>query len=196
MSRPSGSKNKPKAPAAAAPATDEKEMVLEGGPTTVEWDDADDDTDDEDAEGSQSVGGQAITNDRLADVLEKIVDSSPIKKVPFSKFKPKSSFNPEGRKGRKLQCRFYQNGYPVQIDKLADEEIRLFNELQSLMKPTDVLKVGLITWLKVQNGGNMDLHLSYKNKSNDDKLALKSEFRHLTDMLTESLRKIKASGVE
>ena len=180
MGRPKGSKNK-------TTIEGEREATLTGDTTVMEWDGSEDEAEETVAVVASDVGSQPITNDRLAEVLEKIVDSSPVKKVPFSKFKTRSPFNPTGAR-RKLDCRFYQNGYPVNIDKLTPKEVPLFNELAGLLKPGDIVKAkNLLSWTKVQKGGNMDVHLIYKNKSQDERMALKSEFRNLTDMLTEGV---------
>ena len=157
-------------------------------PTVLDWDTDDDEAEDETpptpAHPPVSTNDLAVAVKALADATRQNLESAPIRKVPLSRFKTRSPFNPTGTKSRKLHSRFYQNGGWVNIDKMMPQEIELFNTLSDLMKPGESVKVkDMLTFSKVQNGGNVDLHLIYKNKSNDDKLTLKSEFRHLRDML-------------
>lgn len=120
----------------------------------------------------------AASQIQLATAVQALVDSQPVKRIPWSKFKTRSPFNPTGNRKRKLSRRCYQNGYPMDVRKLHDEEISLLNQ----MKPGKYFG-GLVTAYEVATGGNVDLHIVYKNKSFDDRLALKSEFRNLREML-------------
>lgn len=116
---------------------------------------------------------------QLGQAIQAMNDSGPIKKVPFSKFKTKSPFNPTGNKKRKLTRRVYQNHYRVDVKKLHDEEIALLN----ILKPGRYLN-GVLTVREIQNGQETDLHLLYDNKSTDQKFTVMREFRgHFTEML-------------
>lgn len=126
---------------------------------------------------------------QLAGAIQTLADSQPVKRVPWSKFKTRSPFNPTGNKKRKLTRRIYQNGYPVNIKKLFDEEIAMFNKIE----PGRYME-GLVTIVKVQTGGNTDLHVVYNNKSFDQRLALKSNFRNLREMLSICLDEMKQRG--
>ena len=123
----------------------------------------------------------------LANAIRTLADSQPVKRVPFAKFKTRSPFNPTGNKKRKLTRRCYQNGFPMMIKKLFDEEIDMLNKI-SAGKYMD----GLVTIIIAQNGGNSDLHIVYDNKSFDQRLALKSHFRNLREMLSICLDEAKA----
>src|SRR3990167_4194699 len=79
---------------------------------------------------NREAGSAAVTNDRLAEVLEKIIDSSPVKRLPFAKFKTRSPFNPTGNKRRKLTRVCYQNGAMLPIKVINDEEIALLNRIK------------------------------------------------------------------
>jgi hypothetical protein len=125
----------------------------------------------------------------LTKALTALVDSQPVKRVTFAKFKTRSPFNPTGNKRRKLTRRCYQNGFPMDIKKLHDEEIAMLNKLT----PGKYFNQ-LVTVIQVQTGGNTDLHIVYENKSFDQRLALKSEFRHLREMLSIMLDEAKQRG--
>ena len=118
------------------------------------------------------------TSGQLAQVIQTLVDSQPVKRVPFAKRKVRSPFNPTGNRKRKLTRRCYQNGFGMDVKKLFDEEISLLNQLE----PGRYLN-NMVTVNVVENGGNTDLHIQYKNKTPDDKLALSAEFRSLREML-------------
>jgi hypothetical protein len=122
----------------------------------------------------------------LAHAIRTLADSQPVKRVPWAKFKTRSPFNPTGNKKRKLTRRCYQNGFPMNIKKLHDEEIVMLNKVV----PGRYMN-GLVTLIQVQNGGNTDLHIVYENKSFDQRLALKSEFRNLKEMLSICLDEAK-----
>lgn len=125
----------------------------------------------------------------LAGAIQTLADSQPVKRVPWAKFKTRSPFNPTGNKKRKLLRRIYQNGYPVNIKKLFDEEIAMFNKVE----PGRYMG-GLVTIVQVQTGGNTDLHIVYANKSFDQRLALMSSFRNLREMLSICLDEAKQRG--
>lgn len=141
-------------------------------------------------------GAAPVTQDQLArstvalaGAIQTLADSQPVKRVPWAKFKTRSPFNPTGNKKRKLLRRIYQNGYPVNIKKLFDEEIAMFNKIE----PGRYMD-GLVTIVQVQTGGNTDLHVVYANKSFDQRLALKSNFRNLREMLSICLDESKQRG--
>lgn len=189
MPRPAGSKN---AKTIAREQAKDDALKASGAATVMDFtDEVEPDEDDEaDVDGAAELAEQPISNNDLAKALMALtemqrqnLEGAPIRKVPISKFKTRSPFNPTGAK-RKLKSRFYQNGGWVNIDRLTPKEVALFNTLSDLLKTGQTIRVKeMVSFSKVQNGGNIDLHLLYKNKSNDDKLALKSEFRHLVDML-------------
>jgi len=137
-----------------------------------------------------------VTNNQLAEAImqlaksqQAMVDSQPVKRVPWSKFKTRSPFNPTGNRKRKLSRRCYQNGYPMDVRKLFDEEIALLNQL----RPGKYFS-GLVTVYEVTTGGNVDLHIHYLNKSFDQRLALKSEFKNLREMLRGCVEEASKRG--
>lgn len=129
---------------------------------------------------SQGELAQAIL--ALTQSQKAFIDAQPVKKVPFAKVKSRSPFNPTGRRGRKLLRRCFQNGYRMPVDKLHDEEISLLNQIQ----PGRYIN-GLVV-VKVQEVGmETDLHIMYKNKTIDQRLANKGEWRDLREMLRRIL---------
>lgn len=118
------------------------------------------------------------TQGQLAKAIQAIADSQPVKRVPYAKFKTRSPFNPRGIRRRKLTRRCYQNGFPMDVRKLHDEEISLLNQL----KPGRYID-NLVTVVEAQNGENVDLHLVYKNKTIDQRMANAAQWRNLREML-------------
>lgn len=116
-----------------------------------------------------------------------MLETQPVKRVPWSKFKTRSPFNPKGDKRRKLTRRCYQNGFPMNIRTVHDEEIALLNQLQEGRYINGMVRVVI-----AENGGNTDLHIIYKNASADDKLANAAEWRNLTELLKRCVQESSA----
>ena len=114
---------------------------------------------------------------------QQAINESQIRKVPYANFKRRSSFNPDGRKNRKLIRRCYQNGYPMNVVVLHNEEIEILNRL----KAGRYLN-GIVTVRVEEKGVDSTLNIIYKNKSADDKMELKNEFRNLTEFLKRADR--------
>jgi hypothetical protein len=138
-------------------------------------------------EDTQDVQGESVpdisTHDLAAAVHalakgQETLINSQVRKVPFANHKPRSSFNPTGKKRRKLTRRCYQNGYPMNINLLHDEEIELLNRLQA-----GKYLNGLVTVRVEDKGAESALNIIYRNKSVDERFALKNEFRDLREFL-------------
>jgi len=120
---------------------------------------------------------QKEINKALVETMQAVVNSQPVKRVPWAKFKTKSSFNPTGNRKRKLDRRFYQNGNRVFVPVLHDEEIALLNQIE----PGTYIK-GMVKVFEQDNGTNTDLHIVYKT-GKEHQLANSQEWRSLTEML-------------
>lgn len=173
----------------------EPDPLPRGADEDEDYDESDESRPEAQAQGIQLTDAPITQNDlarsqmQLAGAIQTLADSQPVKRVPWAKFKTRSPFNPTGNKRRKLTRRIYQNGYPVMIKKLFDEEIAMLNKLES-----GRYMEGLVTVVQVQTGGNTDLHIVYNNKSFDQRLALKSNFRNLREMLSICLDEAKQRG--
>lgn len=126
-----------------------------------------------------------VTQQQLAKTLQGLTqavtvmaESQPVKRVPFAKRKIRSPFNPTGNRKRKLTRRCYQNGYPMLVTRLHDEEIALLNQVRPGLYINNLVRV-----TETQNGGNIDLHIIYKNKGIDQQLANQQHWRDLRDLL-------------
>jgi len=123
----------------------------------------------------------------LADLINAVKDTAPIKKVPYSKREPRSPFA-EGktRKQRlKLKYNFYQNGYRVPPKSLFDREIELINQL------TPGRYAGnLVTVKKIESGNEeMDtIHIMYRNATFDQRLSINQEFKGLAGMMERCVK--------
>jgi superfamily II DNA or RNA helicase len=157
-------------------------MAVQDEPTIIPIDPDDDEDEVEVAEEQVSTGDLARAITALAKGQQALVDSQ-IRKVPFANHKPRSSFNPTGNKRRKLSRRCYQNGYPMNIVLLHDREIALLNDL----KAGKYLN-GLVTVRVNDRGVDTTLDILYKNKTPDDKMNLKNEFRSLTEFLERAIK--------
>jgi hypothetical protein len=197
MGRPKGSKNKTVAKA-KPPLKSSIEDVARPGTEAedlVESNDVDDD-----GLGTKATYVPAppptptpqpmgITADQLAqatitlsNAVQTLADTASIKKIPFSKFKTHSPFNPTGKKNRQLTRRVFQNYFRVDIHKLHDEEISLLNQVK-----TGKYINNLVTIREVLNGSNTDLHILYNNKTPDQRMTNQSEWRNFTELLKRCL---------
>lgn len=167
MGRPKGSKNK-------TPRTTSNEVDV---PLPL-----DSSSEDQVVAVARNTDNDTPTQGQLAKAIQGLIDSAPVKRVPFAKFKTHSPFNPTGNKKRKLSRRCYQNGFPMDIRKLHDEEISLLNQL----RPGRFIK-GLVTVREILNGGNTDLHIYYANQTIDQRMANKQEWRNLGELLKRCL---------
>lgn len=124
----------------------------------------------------------AITGKDLRGLVESIRDMTPKRKVLFSEFKTRSTFNPTGSKSRKLVRTTYQNGQRLNIALLFDEEIKLLNGL----KPGRYID-GLVTVkLTEGRGGNVDkLNIEFANSTHDQRIDLAGHVRSFVHMLRQ-----------
>lgn len=198
MGRPKGSKNKAtitKTPVTRAKAETPEPIVEEPNtafvpeqeeatviaPQVDDDDEVGDGTEDYEKLGEpapQKELTQADVNLMLAQTMKQLVDNQPIKKVPWARFKTKSSFNATGKRRRILERRCYQNGKRMFIPNLFDEEISLLNQV----KPGKYIK-GMVTIVEQQNGSNTDLHIIYANATETQRFANMQEWRSLTELL-------------
>jgi len=118
----------------------------------------------------------------LAKGQEALVNSQ-VRKVPYANHKPRSSFNPAGKKKRKLKRVCYQNGYVMNVVLLHDREIDLLNQLQG-----GKYLNGLVTVKVDDRGSESTLNIIYRNKTVDERMALKSEFRNLAEFLERAVK--------
>jgi len=105
------------------------------------------------------------------------------KRVFYHQLRPRTPFNPGGHKDRKLTRRCYQNGSPMFVDRLHDDEIALMNQV----KPGAYFD-GLVVIREQVTGSETDLHITYSNRDINQVLALKSHFRNLKELLSEAVR--------
>jgi lambda repressor-like predicted transcriptional regulator len=97
----------------------------------------------------------------------------------FATRKERSSFNPTGKKNRKLPCSVWQNQTRVNVHLLHDREIALLTELHELVtrlkQPSWKCLDGALTVRMFDNGrGDQDLALSYANRTVDQRMSLSS----------------------
>jgi len=118
----------------------------------------------------------------LAKGQEALVNSQ-VRKVPYANHKPRSAFNPQGKKKRKLTRVCYQNGYVMNVVLLHDREIELLNTVQG-----GKYLNGLVTVKIDDRGSETTLNIIYKNKTVDERMALKSEFRNLKEFLERAVK--------
>lgn len=178
------------APAETTIASQEENTVLKAGSEVGDEASTEENFDEYEQAGEMpvTVGGQEITNADLAKAIMALVQTqtavaqSVVHKVPYANHKPRSTFNPAGNKKRKLKRRCYQNGYPMNIALLHDVEIEALNRL----KGGKYLN-GLVTVRTDDRGEDSTLNILYRNKSIDERMALKSEFRNLTEFLKRAV---------
>jgi hypothetical protein len=144
--------------------------------------DEDDDTPQEDDTPAISQADLAKAIHALARGQDALINSQ-VRKVPFANHKPRSTFNPTGKKKRKLTRTCYQNSYFMNVALLHDEEIALLNVLQ----PGKYLN-GLVTVRIDESGATPALNIVYRNKTVDERMALKSEFRSLREFLQMAVK--------
>lgn len=153
---------------------DESEVGVDGNPTAPE-----DDDDVKPVAQEDAISRLATSVQRFVDVQN---EDRPIKKVPWSRYKPKSVFNPTGDKKRKLTRRCYQNNHRLFIPNLYDEEISLLNQVE----PGTYID-GLVTIVERQNGENLDLHILYRNATQAQRMENLTYWRNLGELLKRCL---------
>jgi len=151
-------------------------------PTVILPDPDDDDEVIEDEPAQITQGDLASAIHALAKGQEALANSQ-VRKIPYANHKPRSSFNPTGKKKRKLSRKCYQNSYMMNINLLHDREIELLNQL----KAGKYLN-GLVTVRVEDKGEESSVNIIYRNKSVDERMALKSEFRNLTEFLERATK--------
>jgi hypothetical protein len=140
----------------------------------------DDDLDTDPSDDTTDPANAPVTAGQLGALVESIQAMTPKRKVLFSELKPKSPFNPKGVRHRKLARTVLQNGNRLNVKQLFDEEIRLLNELRPGIYVNKKVSVHLIEGTE----GNVDtLLINYKNKTHDDRLAMKEEVRSFVALL-------------
>jgi hypothetical protein len=208
MGRPKGSKNattvaKPVKAAKAKVVEEVVEQVDEFDPSEIATDedvaeeleaavdDGDDegygDPDVEDAEPVRPPPGMRRASgsqgdaflDAMREQTEALKEMMPTKKVGFAAFKPKSSFNPTGRKNRECKVIIYQNGYRIPVHVMTEKEI----ELAPKLRPGAFIEK--LVSIRREMGGNGEddkVFISYNNKTVDQRMILKSHWRSLEEL--------------
>lgn len=119
-----------------------------------------------------------VTAETLAEAIVKATElaSGNKRKIPYGQDKGATTFNPEGKRDRKIRHVIYQNGYRLFEHQLTDPEIDLLN--------SGKIKPGLyIDKLVHVVAVDMDdtepdlgaLHFNYRNKTADQRMALGSK---------------------
>lgn len=136
-----------------------------------------------------ALSGDATILQAIREQTEALTRAMPPAKVPFSRFKTRSAFNPTGAR-RKLKYVVYQNGYRCNPKTLTDEEFALINS--GKIRPGQYLSK-LVTVRIEQAASEEDqdkIHIGYHNKTPDQRMMLKEHWRGFGDLL----RKIVAES--
>lgn len=113
----------------------------------------------------------------IADALQA---NQPKHDVLFADRLPRSSFNPTGKRDRKLRCDFFQNDGLMNIEFLHDEEISLLNQLRPGKYDSNGV---IVTVVENDLGESTEMRIHYKTKELADRMRFKGEFKNLTEML-------------
>lgn len=180
--RPKGSKNKVVAKAVTQTVREVDPALEDVDPSEAElWGVEENETPRQSSEDKLAKAVDALNNTAEA------MRANTIVKVPLSKFKTRSPFNPTGRKGRKLSRRVYQNGFPVLVTRLHDNEIELLEQVT----PGNYLN-NTVAIRESKNGASIDLHIVYKNKTIDQRMS--KSWHGFSDLLGKCVREAMAEG--
>jgi hypothetical protein len=205
MPRPKGSKNKPKSEPTdfeIEQAESDEEVLA----ASSEDEDVDDDMAEEDDRPPQGMTRVAEVNtsrvsgpneflEAFREQTAALVDMMPAKKVPFSRFKTRSPFNPTGRK-RKLKVVLYQNGYRANPKTLTDTEFDIINS--SKVRPGQYLsKIVTVRVDRAVSAEDQDkLYISYHNKTPDQRMMNKDHWNGFDDLLRKIVAESEARAVK
>lgn len=101
------------------------------------------------------------------------------KKVTAGQYDPKTPFHPNKKSMKRLTRAVYQNGTRLNASQLFNEEIDLFNQINRSGRYIN----RLIEVFLRQEGADEVVELRYKNRSIDDRMDHKGQYRDLRDML-------------
>ncbi len=113
-------------------------------------------------------------------IVQGINDARP-RKVTAGQYDPKTPFHPNKKKTPRLNRVVFQNQTRLNPSQLFDREIELLNQIVRSGRYLN----RLIEVVVSDEGAEEIIELRYKNKTIDDRMAHKSAYRDLTDMLTQ-----------
>lgn len=102
-------------------------------------------------------------------------------KVTSGRYDPKTPFQPDKNKTKRLKRACYQNGTRLNAGQLFNTEIELLNKICRSGRYINRLVEVLVN----QDGAEEVVEIRYKNRSIDDRMDLKSAFRSLEELLTK-----------
>lgn len=118
----------------------------------------------------------------LAQAIKMVVEeTAPVKQVHISQYRPKSPWNPAGKRQHErphLRGEFLQNGQRMIEDRLSEKEIELLNKIRPGRYINRKVEV-----IERQSNGEVTVEIRYNNQTADQRSELKNEARNLTEML-------------
>jgi hypothetical protein len=127
---------------------------------------------------SPEMRAMAAVVERMGTAIEKLTANAPTKKIQFHELAPKTAFNPQGKRTRRLDRRVYQNGVRLQEHILTDGELALLPNVRA-----GKYIGGLVTIRLVDTPDGEDLYIDYANKAVEQRMALKGEFKSFEVLL-------------
>ncbi len=102
-------------------------------------------------------------------------------KVTPGRYDPKTPFQPDKSKTRRLKRATYQNGTRLNPIQMFNSEIDLANKIVRSGRYIN----RLVEVIVHQDGSEEVVEIRYKNRSVDDRMELKSAFRSLEELLSK-----------
>lgn len=121
---------------------------------------------------SETATAEPVTYEGLKAVIEAVQATAPIRKVPYSKYKPVSPFNPRGIRNRKMKRVAYQNDHRINVKLLKDAEIDALDSVKPGLYLNGMVRVEV---RQGENGEPDQVRLYYKNKTHDQRMILAQE---------------------
>lgn len=118
--------------------------------------------------------------DKLAGAITKGIAETAPKKVPFSKYEPRTPWQPGKKKAMHvLAYKVYQNGFRVSPKKLTNTEIDYLNQIR---RPGRYIsrRVEVALW---SDGGDTSLDLRYSNKNPEQRFENKNYWRNFEELV-------------
>ena len=116
----------------------------------------------------------------LQTLIDTVRETAPMRKVPLSEFKTKSSFRTDSKPPVKLTRDVYQHGFELYATNLFDEEIRLLNTLPA----GRYLDNHVVVTLRDGTEGAKDtLTIDFPCKTHDQRLYNAQKFRTALELL-------------
>jgi hypothetical protein len=105
--------------------------------------------------------------------------TAPPRFIQIGEYDPKTSWHPVASEAHTLTRKCFQNGFPLNPDQMSNKEIDLLNAIDRSGRYID----RLVEVILADEGAEEVVYIRYRNKTEDQRNAIRSHIRTLDDML-------------